>query len=84
MQTRLSLTAIGFVAFCILLLSNMQEVELKFFLITYRVPLMFVILLSALFGVLTSILFLSMSSGYRKIRARLEKLQNEIFRGNSR
>ncbi|MCS6985557.1 MAG: LapA family protein [Leptospiraceae bacterium] len=71
----MSLTIVLLVAFCILLLSNFHEVEFRFFLITFRIPLMYVITFSAALGVLLSLLFMLMASGYRRLKLRLDKLK---------
>lgn len=78
MPLRVSFTIIFLIFFSILLLSNVQVVEFRFFLIKFQIPLMYVITLSTALGVLLAILFLTIASGYRKLRHRIARLQEKL------
>lgn len=73
MSLRSSVLAITLLGFLIVLMTNIQVVPFRFFLLSFRIPLFYVISISVLFGIIISYLFISLGQAEKKWKQYVEK-----------
>lgn len=77
MSVRLSILALFLIIFLLIILSNGHLVTVHFFIIKDEIPLYYIIVLSALFGIILSFIFKSFKSYDKKMQKKIHKSQKE-------
>lgn len=75
MPLRLSLIALSILGFLIVILSNIQTVPVRLFMLQVQIPLFIVMVGFTLFGIIVAVLFITLGISQKRMRQKIEQLQ---------